>query len=306
MAVALLVVGLSRAGDLPMFSGGRATYRAEFSDAGGLRPGDPVKVAGVRAGVIDDIRIDDDRVVITFDLDGAVTLGDRTSAAVASGSLLGDKYLRITPAGDGSTPEDGLIPLARTTAPYDVVDAFADLTTTTGKLDKDGIAEALDTLSATFAESPDEVRAALDGLTRFSVTVSSRDEDLNKLLRHAANVTSVLDRRKGDLTALVRQSNLLLDELSDRRAAIHDVLVHTRSLSDQLRGVVRDNQAAITPALTHLEGVTDVLVTRQRELGQVIRDLEVYGRYYTNVVGSGPWFDNYIPRAPGSIQVEVD
>lgn len=303
VAIALLIAGLARLDQLPLVAPDRRDYHAEFSDAGGLRPGDPVKVSGVVTGRVEGIEIAADRVVVRFELTGDVELGDETTATVGSGSLLGDKYLRVVPAGPIAGDAAALIPLTRTTAPYDVVDAFADLTTTTGKLDRVAIADALDTLSDTFADSPDEVRSALDGLSRFSAAVAGRDTDLRRLLDRADRVTGVLDRRKGDMRSLLSSTNLLLGELGRRRDAIHGLLVHTRSLADQLRAVVRENQAAITPALEDLDGVAAVLLRRQRELRQSIRNLDAYGRYYTDVVGSGPWFDNYIPRVPAGIQV---
>jgi phospholipid/cholesterol/gamma-HCH transport system substrate-binding protein len=305
LVLVMLVVGLSRVTDLPLF-GRHTTYHAEFRDAGGLKPGDPVKVAGVAVGSVEGVEISGDKVVITFDLDDDVRLGDQTTATVGSGSLLGDKVLKVVSQGPGRVPDGATIPLSRTTSAYDVVDAFADLTTTTEDLDKDKIASAFDTLAHTFDDSPQEVRAALKGLTRFSSSVAARDRDLQDLLTHAHSVTRVLDRRKADITSLLRHTNLLLGELSRRRSAIHDLLVSTHDLSEQLSGAVNDNQARLTPALRNLDGVTGLLVERQRELAMVIKNLEIYGRYYTNVVGSGPWFDNYIPRVPDSVDVEVN
>lgn len=303
--VVLVVAAALNADRLPIVGIGGTRYQAELTDASGLAPGDPVKVAGVAAGTVREIDIDGDRVTVSFELDEDVRLGDRTEAAVGSGSLLGDKYLKVVPLGSGDLAEGAVIPLARTEAAYDVVDAFADLTDTTGRLDADRIAEALTTVADTFRGSEREVRAAVSGLTRLSGTIARRDAELQQLLAHATEVSGVLADRRGDLSRLLRSSNLLLGELERRREAIGALLVSSRELSDALHGVVVDNQERLTPALRDLAGVTELLAGRQRELRATIRNLEVYGRYYTNVVGSGPWFDNYIPRIPDSVQVEV-
>lgn len=302
----LVIVAAVNADRLPLLGGGGIEYRAEITDASGLAGGDPVKVAGVAVGEVRDIDIAGDHVTIAFEVDSDVPLGDQTTATVGSGSLLGDKYLKLDPRGSGALAEGATIPLARTEPAYDVVDAFADLTNTTGKLDDDRIAKALTTLADTFRGSRPQIRAAVSGLTRLSESVDRRDQDLRELLDHANQVSGVLADRSGDIGRLLRSSDLLLGELQRRRQAVTTLLRSTRDLSDTLHGVVTDNATELTPALRHLAHVTGVLAARQRDLRSTIRNMEIYGRYYTNVVGNGPWFDNYIPRIPDSVRVEVD
>lgn len=303
VAAALMMALVFNLDRLP-FLGGGVTYRAEFTDASGLSAGDPVKVAGIRAGLVREVLIKDDHVVLVFELEEGVQLGDRTEAAVGSGSLLGDPYLRITPAGSGRLDHDAVIPLERTEPAYDVVDAFSDLSQTTEQLDADRISEALDTMADTFEGAGPEVEQAVDGLSRLSSTISSRDQELRELLDNAEGVSQVLAERRDDLGSLITSADLLLAELQQRRTAITELLASTTRLADALRGLVRDNQAQLTPALRHLAEVTAVLEERQTELRDTIRALELYGRLYTNVVGTGPWFDNYIPRTPDTAQVE--
>ncbi|MGV9301523.1 MlaD family protein, partial [Amycolatopsis sp. NPDC003676] len=53
---------------LPFIRSG-ATFTAFFADAGGLVPGDPVHVAGVRSGEVDDVSLDGPKVLVKFTLD---------------------------------------------------------------------------------------------------------------------------------------------------------------------------------------------------------------------------------------------
>jgi phospholipid/cholesterol/gamma-HCH transport system substrate-binding protein len=50
--LAALILLAFRADDLPLIGGGD-TYYAAFSEAGGLKPNDEVRVAGVRVGKVD-------------------------------------------------------------------------------------------------------------------------------------------------------------------------------------------------------------------------------------------------------------
>lgn len=295
-----------RAGDVPFLNPAQASYSAEFTDAGGLRAGDPVEVAGVVVGTVESIEIESDHVVVEFAMDAEVELGAETRSAVQVGSLLGQKYLNIIPLGEGELDAGATIPLDRTTEAYDVVEAFEDLTDVTARIDTEQLATSLDTIADTFRNSGPQVRSALRGLSRFSRVIATRDRELEELLGHADATAAVLDARRGDVVDLIRASNLLLGELQRRKTAVHELLVDTTALANELRGVVRDNQEALTPALRHLERVTRMLASHQRDLRAVVRNSHNYIATFNNVVGSGPWFDVVIPRLPNSVDVDED
>ena len=286
---------------LPLLAG--RSYSAALSEAGGLKTGDDVRIAGVKDGKVTGVDLDGDHVRVDFRVGRSTHLGRKTSASVRIKTILGQKFLALDPAGGGELHQ---IPMSRTTPAYDVVEAFSDLATTTGAIDTDQLAQALDTVSATFRDSPEEVRAAVDGLGRLSRTVASRDAQLQQLLAHANGVTGVLAARNKELVKLLGDGDLLLQELRQRRADIHTLLVSTVTLSRQLTGLVRENRAAIRPALANLEQVLATLRANQANLDRSIQLLAPFVRVFANTTGNGRWFDTYIqnvvpvPGGPGS------
>lgn len=291
MVIVLLLVGASRVDDLP-FIGAGDEYAAQFSDANGISRATEVQVAGVRVGKVDKIELHGDHVTVHFTIEEDLRLGEETSAAIQVGSLLGQPYVEIRPSGAGTLDAGSVIPQERTEPAYDLVSAVSELTSNTQEIKVARVAEAFDTLSATFRGSPKALREAIDGLSDFSSMLAARDQDLLELLDHANGVSGVLNRHRGDVTELLRSSNLLLDELRSRREVIHQLLVNTSRLSQHLSGLVRENQAAIGPALRDLAEVVDLLKERRRNLGRGIEQLTVYARTFNNLVGTGPWFDN--------------
>ncbi|WP_418955723.1 MCE family protein [Streptomyces tritici] len=291
--IALLVAAAFNVESLPLIGGGD-TYSAAFSEAGGLRPGDEVRIAGVKTGKVDDVELAGDHVKVTFRVTGDPELGSRTGASIRIKTILGAKYLALEPKGAGRLKPGSEIPLARTVPAYDVVAAFSDLTTTAEQIDKQRLATALDTLSATFEDSPAEVRASIQGLSKISRTVASRDEALRELLAHANGVTGVLAARKGEFGKLVKDGDKLFKEIHARRQAIHGLLVSSVALSVQLSGLVRDNRKTIGPALTRLNTVVRMLERNQASLDRSVRLLAPYARVFTNTLGNGRWFDSYI------------
>jgi phospholipid/cholesterol/gamma-HCH transport system substrate-binding protein len=285
---------------LPLLAG--RSHSAALSEAGGLKAGDDVRIAGVKVGKVTAVDLEGDHVRVDFRVGRSTELGERTSASVRIKTILGQKFLALDPAGQGELTAE--IPISRTTPAYDVVEAFSDLATTTGNIDTDQLASALDTVSTTFRDSPDEVRAAVDGLGRLSRTIASRDDQLRELLRHANGVTGVLSDRNKELVALLADGDLLLQELRKRRADIHTLLVSTVTLSQQLTGLVRENRKVIGPALANLKNVLATLEANQQNLDKSIRLLAPFVRVFANTTGNGRWFDTYIQNivpVPGGI-----
>ncbi len=297
VAIALFMLAAFRAEQLPLIGGGDVYY-AQFSEAGGLKVNDEVRIAGVRVGQVEDITLDDGHVLVRFRIDKGTDFGTETGASIRVKTLLGAMFLALEPAGTGQLDPDSEIPLARTASPYDVVEAFSGLAQTEQRIKTGQLAQSLNTLADTFRDTPDEVQSSLRGLSRLSRNVAARDQQLNTLLTNAAKVSKVLADRNANLKQLFKDGDVLLQAVYARRQAIHDLLVSTVRLSKQLTGLVEDTRADLKPALNHLDNVVDLLNARQDQLDDSLRLMAPFYRVFANTLGSGPWFDTFVQNLP--------
>ncbi|SDE05685.1 MCE family protein [Rhodococcus tukisamuensis] len=278
--------------DLPLIGAG-ATYRAEFTEAAGLKPNNEVRIAGVKVGKVTDVSLEGDRVEVAFKVKDA-WVGDQTTASIQIKTILGQKYLALDPRGSSTLRASDTIPLERTASPYDVLDAFSSAATTLGEIDTPKLAEGMQTLADAFAGTPADVRASLDGVTRLSRTIESRDKELNKLFGATAQTTKVLADRNAEFTRLIGSAGLLLEELNSRQQSIQTLLDGTKRLSAQLTGLVKDNEEQIGPALEQLRGVVQILQDNNDNLDRSIKLYAPFTRLYANIVGNGRWFDQVV------------
>jgi phospholipid/cholesterol/gamma-HCH transport system substrate-binding protein len=295
--IGIVVIGLAFiaamfSDDLPIIGAG-TSYSAEFSEAAGLTPDDEVRIAGVKVGKVSDVELDGDRVVVTFRVKDA-WIGDRTTAAIKIKTLLGQKYLSLEPDGSAVLDPDERIPLSRTTAPYDVIEAFQGLADTVNEIDTDQLAQSMEVIAETFADTPDEVKGALSGLQSLSSTIASRDTELAELLSNTRAISQTLADRDAEVAKLLEDGNLLLAEIGKRRDAISALLDGTVALSRELQGLVDDNQGQLGPVLASLDQLTAMLQRNRDDLANGIRNMAPFVRLFNNAVGSGHWFDNYI------------
>ncbi|HEY2670171.1 MAG TPA: MCE family protein [Rugosimonospora sp.] len=277
---------------LPVIGGG-TTYTADFTEAAGLRSGNEVRVAGVKVGKVTEVALTGGHVKVRFRVKHT-WVGDASTVAIKIKTLLGDKYLAVDPLGSHEQRPGQAIPVARTTSPFDVTEAFNKLADTVGQIDTGKLAQSFEAISQTFADTPPEVRSMLQGLSTLSQTISSRDTQLAQLLAATKQVTGQLSGEDSQFQTLLADGNLLLSEVQSRRDAIGALLSGTRQLATQISGLVADNKAQLGPTLTALDTVTDVL---QRNQDNLTRALALAGPYYRlvgNTVGNGRWFDTYL------------
>ena len=108
--VAALAFNVER---LPLV-GDATTYSADFSEAAGLDTGDEVRIAGVKVGKVTEVSLDGAKVKVTFEV-GDAWVGDRSTAAIAIKTLLGEKYLALDPLGSDRQDPGTRIPQSRMT-----------------------------------------------------------------------------------------------------------------------------------------------------------------------------------------------
>lgn len=302
---AAVVVGSLNYSRLPFFKSVKE-YSAYFAEAGGLLPDAAVQVSGLKAGKVNSIALAGPRVLITFEVDKGIRLGNRSEASIKTKSLLGAKILEITPRGDGTQSEP--IPIGRTSSPYQLPDALGDLSNTISGLDTSQLSESLAVLADTLSETPSSLRIALQGVVRFSQTLNARDAELRNLLTNANKATAVLSERSDQIVRLVADTNALLAQLLSQRNALDQISENIASVSQQIKGLISDNRQTLKPALDKINGVLTLLANRKERVQLAIKKFNDYAMSLGESMSSGPFFKFYIANLlPGQfIQPFVD
>jgi phospholipid/cholesterol/gamma-HCH transport system substrate-binding protein len=292
-AIAIALVVVMNLSSIP-FIGGGTTYTAAFAEAAGLRENEEVRIAGVKVGKVTGLDLEGDHVKVTFRVNDGVRIGELTRAEIKIKTVLGSHYLSLDPRGPGRQDPGRQIPVSRTATPFEIVPAVSQLSQRVQAIDVKQLAASFDTLSATFKDSPEEVRASLRGLRRLSATIASRDDQLHQLVGRAKNVTQVLADRNQQITKLIDDADAILRAVQARRAVIHELLINTVALTQQLNGLIADNEEQLRPALANLQRVNRILLKNQDNLDRILQLWAPFARQFTDAAGSGRWFDSYI------------
>ncbi len=85
------------------------TIQARFRDISGLKKGSQVEMAGVQIGRVDDIRLDQERMMalVTMKIEKGLKLSEDSIASIKTSGIIGDKYVKISPGGSEEMLEPG-------------------------------------------------------------------------------------------------------------------------------------------------------------------------------------------------------
>jgi phospholipid/cholesterol/gamma-HCH transport system substrate-binding protein len=296
VVLAILIIAVGLQPERLMAYATSLQYQALFEEAGGITVGNDVTLSGIKVGAVTEVGLDDGQALVRFTVDSSYPLGSETSALIKTGTLLGERVLTLESAGNGTLNRTEAIPVTRTSSPYSLSDAVGELTTNTAGTDTAQLNQSLDTLSQTLDEIAPQLGPTFDGLSRLSQSLNSRNETLGDLLESASSVTGILSERSQQVNSLILNANDLLAVLVERRQAIVDLLANTSAVSQQLVGLVEDNEAELAPTLERLNKVNEILVRNRDNLAKAIPGAAKYQGILSEAVSSGAYYTAYVPN----------
>jgi phospholipid/cholesterol/gamma-HCH transport system substrate-binding protein len=286
--VTILVIGAGQSiTSVPMLLA-KPAYYGQFTDAGGINSGNKVRVAGMDVGKVEGLKIDGDHIVVKFSI-GTQTIGTESRLAIKTDTILGRKILEIEDRGSQPLRPGATLPLGQSTTPYQIYDAFFDVTKAAEGWNIDTVKESLHVLSETIDQTYPHLSAALDGVAKFSDTIGKRDEEVKHLLAQANQVASILGDRSEQIDRLLVNAKTLLVAFNERGQAIDALLGNIAAFSEQVKGFINDNPN-LNHVLEQLRTVSDILVQRKDDLAGGLTEVGKFLPSLNESIASGPFF----------------
>ena len=273
----------------------RYTLKTQFGNAAGLKPGSPVRLAGVEVGSVRDVAIAQDQVDISFEVNRRWR--DRiTTASVArlgSVSLLGESAVDITPSTKGTPiPDFGYVQSGKAPAQIsDVTDSasegIAEITGlvrdmrqgrgTIGKLVTD---DQMYTEMQKFVSSANEVTATIRS-GRGSIGRLLNDpkaaQALEGALANLEAMTNRINEGQGSVGKLLKDDKFA-DALTGATSNFETLIDRINRGEGTVGKLVTDD--ALFKKITALTDRFDLLLTRVNDgegtVGQLLKDKQLY------------------------------
>ncbi|MEU1400982.1 MCE family protein [Streptomyces sp. NPDC005728] len=281
------------------------TYHAVFSDVTGLETGDDIRVAGVRVGEVERIRIKDRTLAeVTFSVTADRPLLAATHAVVRYRNLVGQRYIALTEGtGDGTTRlrPGGTIPLARTQPALDLnalLNGFKPLFAALSPSDVNQLAtEIIETLQG----EGGTVNSLLAHTASLTTTLAGRDRLIGSVIANLNLVLETLDKRGSRFSGLLRQLRRVISGLSADRKPIGRSLVSIGDLTEVTSGLLKDARPPLKDDIAGLGELTGTLNDNEKTVEGVLKRLPNKLDELTGTASYGSWFNFYLCDFDGRI-----
>lgn len=268
------------------------TYSAEMSQAGSVRVGDDVRLAGIPVGKVTSLTLRPDRVRMEFSVVAEAFLGDQTTLDIRMLTFVGGYYVAVLPAGTAPLGDE-VIPVERVIVPYNLTQAFQDAVQPVRSIDGTLFRRDLAALSTAIDNSPEAVRSAV---------------------RAAGDVVAILDEQNADISRTLAIADEYLTALDANADVLADLIVTLGTLEQ----IIQTNKVQVAESLRDLavilRGFTPLgrawdasLAARAQPLADAIPALEELGGRLAILSDSvRALMERLLPLLPAGGGVSVD
>ncbi|MER6535393.1 MCE family protein [Streptomyces sp900105755] len=281
------------------------TYHAVFTDVTGLETGDDIRVAGVRVGEVDGIRIKDRTLAeVTFTVSADRPLLAGTRAVVRYRNLVGQRYIALTEGTGDVTARlrpGGTIPLSRTQPALDLnalLNGFKPLFAALSPSDVNQLAtEIVQTLQG----EGGTVNSLLAHTASLTSTLADRDKLIGSVIDNLNTVLETLDKRGSRFSGLLTQLRRVVSGLSADRKPIGESLVSIGDLTDVTSGLLKDARPPLKDDIAGLGDLAGTLNKNENTVEGVLKRLPNKLDKLTGTASYGSWFNFYLCDFDGRI-----
>ncbi|MFF4036937.1 MCE family protein [Streptomyces sp. NPDC001816] len=299
-ATALLAATIVNVSFIP-----KDTYHAVFTDVTGLEEGDDIRVAGVRVGEVEGIRIKDRTLAeVTFTVTADRPLLTSSHAVVRYRNLVGQRYIALTEgAGDGTTRlrPGGTIPLSRTRPALDLNALLNGFKPLFAALSPGDVNQLATEIIRTLQGEGGTVNSLLAHTASLTTTLADRDELIGSVIDNLNTVLATLDKRGSRFSGLLKQLRRVISGLSADRRPIGDSLTNIGALADATSGLLTDARPPLKDDIAGLNDLTGTLNDNEKTVEGVLKRLPNKLDELTGTASYGSWFNFYLCDFDGRI-----
>lgn len=252
------------------------TYRlwAEFRDVQGLSKGAQVRVAGVKAGAVEEILLEEDRVRVGLGIRNGIEIHEDGLARLDFQALSGTRFVAIE-RGSAAAPvleEGGRLATEEPAGISEMVDELK------------GVATSIRSLADSLNENQDAL------ITNLNAMLEENQRSITATMTNLAGITEKLDAGEGTLGRLLTDPTLYeeaVTTLAALRESFGDIRKVTGALArgdgmagllydDAMAEEIRETVASLSITARNAEDITEQIRLGQGTLGRVLYEDGLY------------------------------
>jgi virulence factor Mce-like protein len=272
-------------------------YRLIFTDAAGVIPGDEVRIAGVRVGEVDSIKLyHGDLAQVTVKVLKSERLPRSTQAQLRYRDLMGQRYVSLTQGSGqgGDLPPNGVIPKEQTTPALDLTALFNGFRPLLRAIKPQDVNQLSYEIIQVLQGEGGTVNGLLAHVSSLTQTLGNRDEVISRVIENLDKVIGTIDDRDQEVSTLITDLRSLVSGLAGDRKAIGDSLVSVNQLIGATNGLLTQARPPLKQDIAQLGKLSKVLADNGDDLNKAFAALPTNFTLLDRVASYGSFFNFYL------------
>lgn len=243
-------------------TGSTTGYSAEFTDASSLKPGDSVRIAGIRVGTVNSVALQSDlKVLVRFDTDRDLVLTTGTKAEVRYLNLVGDRYLELVdgPGSARTLPAGAEIPVDRTKPALDLDLLLGGLKPVMQGLNPQDVNALTNSLLQIFQGQGGPLESLMAHTSSFSNSLADNNHVIEQLVDNLNTVVATLSKDGDKFSGAVDRLQKMISGLSADRDPIGAAITSLSNGTQTFRDLLLDSRPPLAQTVTQLGRLAPLL-----------------------------------------------
>ncbi|WP_326547276.1 MCE family protein [Mycolicibacterium sp. ND9-15] len=269
-------------------------YSVVFADASRLEAGQSVRVAGMRVGTVNSVKLRPDKtVLVTFDADRNVRMTTGTRAAVRYLNLVGDRYLELLEGPDGTPmPPGSQIPVERTQSALDLDLLLGGLKPVIRGLNPEDVNTLSASLIQIFQGQGGTLHSLLNNTSGFTTALAEHNQTIQALIDNLRTLLVTLNREGDKFSGTVDRLERFVTELAAERDPIGTAIESLNNGTASVADLLTDARAPLAGTVDEL---TRLAINLDFQKDRVDTSLQKAPENYRKLIRTGSYgsFFNY-------------
>ncbi|OHT79331.1 hypothetical protein BKG69_13140 [Mycobacteroides chelonae] len=262
LVTAVVAMGI---GIVYLYPPGHRLVAFDISDAAALKPGVEVRVAGLRAGSVETVRVDKNTVHVQLSIDDNIYVGDQSSIELRMLTAAGGYYVNLISA--GSAPlGTATIPASRARPPYQLTTLLADSAEKLQQIDPAPLGVSLDQLATGLEKNPAAITTITTSMRAITQILNDQQQQVRSTLNAAQEIVHTAAVNHDVLVGLLKKTAVLVASLDNFKVGFSQAITGLAKIFDRL--VVLTNFYD-----SHREWLLDVLQRVNNSLNVINTDV---------------------------------
>jgi phospholipid/cholesterol/gamma-HCH transport system substrate-binding protein len=297
--LAFLVIGVAviayiggNYADLGRYIGMRGYYvvKMDLAETGGLFSGSNITYRGVSIGRVGALRLTDSGVRADLRIqNSAPRIPTDAQAVVANLSAVGEEYVDLRPTtGSGPYLSDGaVIPQHLTQTPPPVTSLLTDVNDFASSVPLQSLRTVVDEFDNALQGQGPNLQLLLDSSSRFTQAASADLPQTTGLIVDGQTVLRTQAEESDALSSFARDTRLLAGRLKASDSDLRSLITTTPQAAQQVSGLLRDTDPGLSVVLANLLTTSDLELTRQDGLQELLVRLPQITAAGSTAINSG-------------------